>query len=86
MNAALWRNIERSSRYLSRRLHACWLEIDWAGTGRRTTARTGPVAVRLSRQPGDLLLYLFGRQEAATITLNGEPAAVAAVRRTHFGM
>lgn len=86
MDAALWRNIELSSRYLSRRLSACGLEIEWAGTGQRTTARTGLVTVRLSGQPGDLLLYLFGRQEVATIDVNGEPAAVTAVRRAHFGM
>lgn len=78
-------HVTRSSRSLSRR-HASELEIGWAGSGQCAIARTGPVTVRLSGQPGDLLLYLLGRQEAATIALNGDPGAVAAVRRTHFGM
>jgi uncharacterized protein (TIGR03085 family) len=32
MDAALWRNVRRGSHYLSRRLEACGLEIEWAGT------------------------------------------------------
>lgn len=86
MDAALWRNVAWAGRYLSRRLPACGLEIEWANTGERVTARTGEPAVRLSGQPGELLLYLFGRQAAAHVVLDGPPDAVAAVRRTHFGM
>jgi hypothetical protein len=32
------------------------------------------------------LLYLFGRQDAARVELNGPTAAVALLRRTHLGM
>src|SRR4051812_3387969 len=32
MDAALWRNVRRGSRYLSRRLRGAGLEIEWAGT------------------------------------------------------
>jgi uncharacterized protein (TIGR03085 family) len=86
MDAALWRNVRRGSQYLSRRLHACGLEVEWAGTNERVTARRGESTARLSGQPGELLLYIFGRQAAAHVDVSGPPEAIAAVRRTHFGM
>ena len=36
--------------------------------------------------PGELLLYLFGRQAAAHVEVTGPDAAVEAVRSAHFGM
>jgi hypothetical protein len=50
------------------------------------TVRSGSPTARLSGPPGELLLYLFGRQAAAQVEVSGPPEAVAAVRRTHFGM
>jgi len=86
MDAALWRNVRRGGRFLSRRLRGCGLEIEWAGTDERVTVRPGSPRARLSGAPGELLLYLFGRQAAAQVDVSGPPEAVAAVRRTHFGM
>jgi uncharacterized protein (TIGR03085 family) len=86
MDAALWRNVRRGSRYLSRRLEACGLEIAWAATNDRATDRPGEPTARLSGPPGELLLYLFGRQAAAHVEVSGPLQAVAAVQRTHFGM
>ena len=86
MDAALWRNVRRGSRYLSRRLHACGLEIEWAGTNERVTARPGQPTATVSGLPGELLLYIFGRQPAAQVQVSGPPDAVAVVQRTHFGM
>jgi uncharacterized protein (TIGR03085 family) len=64
LEAALWRNVRRSSRFLSRRLRPVGLEIGWAGTDDQITVRTGDPIVRLTGSPGDLLLYLFRRQTA----------------------
>jgi uncharacterized protein (TIGR03085 family) len=86
MNAALWRNVCRGSHYLSRRLHSCGLEVEWAGTDERVPARSGEPTARLSGPPGELLLYIFGRQAAARVEVSGPADAVAAVQRTHFGM
>ncbi|OCB36703.1 TIGR03085 family protein [Mycobacterium malmoense] len=86
MDAALWRNVRCGGRYLSRRLTGCGLEVSWAGTGERATVRPGAPVALLSGHPGELLLYLFGRQSAAEVTISGPPEAVAAVRGTHFGM
>jgi uncharacterized protein (TIGR03085 family) len=86
MDAALWRNVRRGGRFLSRRLRACGLELEWAGTSERVRVRPGEPVARLSGSPGEVLLYLFGRQSAAVVSLNGPPEAVVAVQRTHFGM
>ncbi|MEV6101215.1 TIGR03085 family metal-binding protein [Nocardia sp. NPDC051981] len=86
MEAALWRNVCRSSRYLSRRLRGAGLEIAWAGTDQRRTVRGAGPTVRLSGSPGELLLYLFGRQAAARVDVTGPAEAITAVGRTHFGM
>lgn len=86
MNAALWRNVRRGGGYLSRRLEGCGLEVAWRGTGERATVRRGSPVASLSGQPGELLLYLFGRVGAAEVQVSGPPEAVAAVRGTHFGM
>ncbi len=86
MDAALWRNVRRGGRFLSLRLRGCGLEIEWAEMGTRFPVRPGEPTARLSGAPGELLLYLFGRQAAAQVDVSGPPEAVAAVRRTHFGM
>jgi uncharacterized protein (TIGR03085 family) len=85
LDAALWRNVRRGCRYLSRRLQDCGLEIEWAETGDRMTVRPGEPTARLAGPPGELLLRLFGRRPAR-VDLTGPPQAVEAVRRTHFGM
>jgi uncharacterized protein (TIGR03085 family) len=86
MDAALWRNIRLGGHYLSRRLHACGLEVDWAGTNELVTIQSGEPTARLSGPPGELLLYVFGRHAAAHVEVSGPLDAVAAVRGTHFGM
>jgi uncharacterized protein (TIGR03085 family) len=86
LEAALWRNVRQGSRYLSRRLRDVGLEIGWAGTDKRMTVREIEPTARLSGPPGELLLYIFGRQTAARVEVTGPATAVATVRRTHFGM
>jgi uncharacterized protein (TIGR03085 family) len=83
---ALWRNVRRGSRYLSRRLRGTGLELEWAGTRERVTVRPGESMARVSGLPGELLLYVFGRQSAALVEVTGPAEAVAAVHRTPFGM
>lgn len=84
--AALWQNVRRSGRYLSRRLRGAGLEIERAGTDERATVRRREPTARLSGAPGELLLYVFGRQAAAHVQVSGPAEAVAAVHRAHFGM
>jgi uncharacterized protein (TIGR03085 family) len=86
LDAALWRNVALAPWFLARRLHGVGLELEWAGTKERVRARRGKPTARLVGLPGELLLYLFGRQAVAQVEVAGDPAAVAAVRETSFGM
>jgi uncharacterized protein (TIGR03085 family) len=86
MDEALWRNVSRAPWFLARRLHGAGLELQWAGTAKTVRARRGEPTARIAGSPGELLLYLFGRQSAAHVEVSGPAAAVEAVRRARFGM
>jgi uncharacterized protein (TIGR03085 family) len=86
MDMALWRNVVRARWFLARRLHGAGLELAWAGTAHTVRARRGEPAARVAGPPGELLLYLFGRQSAAHVEVSGPDAAINAVRRAQFGM
>jgi uncharacterized protein (TIGR03085 family) len=86
MDEALWRNVGRAPWFLARRLRGAGLELHWPGTARTVRARRGQPTARIAGPPGELLLYLFGRQDAAQVEIDGPATAVEAVRRAHFGM
>src|SRR6266699_1884879 len=86
MDEALWRNVSRAPWYLARRLRGAGLELQWAGTAQTVRARRGEPTARVAGPPGELLLYLFGRQGAAHVEVSGPAAAVQAVRHARFGM
>jgi uncharacterized protein (TIGR03085 family) len=86
MDEALWRNVNRAPWFLARRLRGAGLELQWAGTAQTVRARRGEPTARIVGPPGELLLYLFGRQSAAHVDVSGPDAAVEAVRRAQFGM
>jgi uncharacterized protein (TIGR03085 family) len=86
LEAALWRNARRGGRYLSRRLRPLGLEIERLGATERISVRKGEPTARLTGPPGELLLFLFGRQAAAQVQVTGPAKAAASVRLTHFGM
>lgn len=86
LEAALWQNVGRGGRFLSRGLRGAGLVVEWAGRGERRTVRKGEPVALLTGAPGELLLYLFGRERAAEVDVSGPAGAVEAVRRAHFGM
>ena len=86
MDEAIWRNVSRAPWILARRLRGAGLELQWAGTAKTVRACPGEPAVRVAGPPGELLLYLFGRQGVAQVEVDGPAAAVEAVRRVRFGM
>jgi uncharacterized protein (TIGR03085 family) len=86
LDAALWRNVRRGGRFLARRLRGAGLEIEWTETSERRRIRRGEPAATLTGAPGELLLFLFGRQRAAHVDVCGSSDAIAAVHSTHFGM
>jgi uncharacterized protein (TIGR03085 family) len=83
---ALWRNVGSARWFLSRRLRGVGLELAWRGTSRVVRARRGEPVARLTGPPGELLLYLFGRRDAARVEVSGPGAALEAVEHARFGM
>jgi uncharacterized protein (TIGR03085 family) len=86
MDEALWRNVVQARRFLTRRLRGCGLVLRRAGTTETAQARRGVPAVRVTGPPGELLLYLFGRQAAADVEVDGAEAAIDTLRGAHLGM
>jgi Na+:H+ antiporter, NhaA family len=86
LDEALWRNVSRAPWFLARRLRDAGLELQWAGTPKTIRARRGEPTARIAGPPGELLLYLFGRKDAAQVEVSGSAAALEAVRRARFGM
>jgi uncharacterized protein (TIGR03085 family) len=86
MSEALWGNVSRAPWFLARRLRGAGLELQWAGTAKTVRARRGEPTAHIDGRPGELLLYLFGRQAAAHVEVGGPATAVEAVRRAQFGM
>ncbi|MEV4255225.1 TIGR03085 family metal-binding protein [Spirillospora sp. NPDC049652] len=86
MDEALWDNLGFAPWILARRLRGVGLELQWAGTGKTIRARRGIPTARITGTPGELLLYLFGRKDAAEVEITGPTRAVQAVQYTHFGL
>ena len=86
LDQALWRNVGIGRWWLTRRLRGIGLELKWEATGQVLRARRGNPTARLTGPPGELLLYLFGRTDAANVEISGPTAAVTLVRRAHLGM
>jgi uncharacterized protein (TIGR03085 family) len=86
LDEALWRNVRSAAWFLARRLRGVGLELEWVETTRILRARRGKPTARLIGLPGELLLYLFGRQSAANVEVDGSAQAVTAVERVRFGM
>jgi uncharacterized protein (TIGR03085 family) len=85
-DAALFRNVARAPWFLARRLRGAGLDLEWGGTDQVVRARRGQPTARVCGLPGELLLFLFGRRDAADVEVTGSPEAIDAVRRTPFGM
>ncbi len=86
MNQALWANVRVGARILARRLRGCGMELHDPSTGETVHAHHGKPVVRISGEPGELLLFLFGRQDAAVVEMNGPPGSVDTVRSARLGV
>ena len=85
-DAALFRNVARAPWFLSRRLRGAGLDLAWSGTDKVVRARRGQPTARVRGLPGELLLFLFGRREAADVEISGPSEAIEALCQTRFGM
>jgi uncharacterized protein (TIGR03085 family) len=82
--SALWSSVRTRSRLVLRRTRAA-VTVIAPGHGSVTAGRGGP-AVTLSGEPGELLIFLFGRQAHARVFMTGPDGVVAHMRGARYGI
>ncbi|MFE9689993.1 TIGR03085 family metal-binding protein [Micromonospora sp. NPDC005806] len=83
LQAALWRRGALLARTALRRFPADLL-VQAPGFGERTVGRGGE-RLRLVGAPGELVLFLSGRQRAARVQVDGPAAPASRLRAAHLG-
>lgn len=84
LRVALWKRVPLLTRTTLRRFPATML-VEAPGHGERR-AGAGGDEVRLRADPGELVLFLFGRQRVARVDLTGPPALVDRLRVAKLGI
>ncbi|MFJ2782688.1 TIGR03085 family metal-binding protein [Streptomyces sp. NPDC093249] len=77
---ALWSRLERTARLLGRKAPVGL--VLRRPNGQTAVAHRGTPVVTVSGEPGELTMYLFGRQSSAKVDLEGEPEAIERLRET----
>ncbi|MDK0518949.1 TIGR03085 family metal-binding protein [Streptomyces sp. ML-6] len=80
----LWSRTERTARLLGRKSPVGL--VLRRPDGRTVVAHKGLPVVTVTGEPGELLLFAFGRQEAAAVGLEGDKEAVDRLGRAELGM
>lgn len=80
----LFTAVRRTGRMLLRRAPAA-ITLDVPGHGTVAAGAGGP-QVHVTGEPGELMLFCFGRQQAAQVTVTGPDAAVTALRAARLGL
>lgn len=81
---ALWKRLENTARIMGR--HSPAGLVLRRPDGRTAVARKGIPVVTVTGDPGELLLFAWGRQKVAKVTAEGEEEAVARVREAGLGL
>lgn len=82
--AVLWRSVRLRARVVLRRTPAS-VTVTAPGHGSVSAGRGGP-EVTLSGDPTELLIFLFGRQPHARVTLDGPAPVVERMRGARYGV
>ncbi|UNO42624.1 TIGR03085 family metal-binding protein [Streptomyces sp. MST-110588] len=81
---ALWARLERMARVLGRKSPVGL--VLRRPDGQTAVARRGTPVVTVTGEPGELLLFAFGRQSAANVELDGDKDAVARLLEAKLGL
>ena len=80
----IWKLGRGSGRLMARRVEAPF-RIRRSDTGAEATLSSGDDPVVVSGPPGEVVLFLFGRDQVRDLEFEGPPEAVAKVREADFG-
>ncbi|MEU7240950.1 TIGR03085 family metal-binding protein [Streptomyces sparsogenes] len=81
---ALWSRIERIAKVFGRKSPVGL--VLRRPDGRTAVAHRGTPVVTVTAEPGELAVFLFGRQDAARVELEGDKEAVAALHNAKLGV
>lgn len=81
---ALWARTEKAARMLGRKAPVGL--VLRRPDGQTAVAHKGTPVVTVTGEPGELLLFAFGRQDQARVELEGEQEAIARVTMAKLGM
>ncbi|MFI0978776.1 TIGR03085 family metal-binding protein [Streptomyces sp. NPDC021093] len=81
---ALWTRLEKMSRVLGRRSPVGL--VLRRPDGQTAVAHRGAPVVTVTGEPGELTLFVFGRQEAAKVELDGDKETVARLYEAKLGI
>ncbi|HEY7068924.1 MAG TPA: TIGR03085 family metal-binding protein [Acidimicrobiales bacterium] len=85
LDAALWRNVRRTARFMLRRVKGTGVALEAPGFG-EVPPRGHDQNVRLVGGPQELVLYLSGRRSAAQVDITGSDEARAALESASLGL
>ncbi|NEB79600.1 TIGR03085 family protein [Streptomyces sp. SID14478] len=77
---ALWSRLERMARMVGRKAPVG--VVLRRPDGQTAVAHRGTPVVTVTGEPAELLMYVFGRQDAANVELDGDKAAIAQLGET----
>ncbi|NWF26235.1 TIGR03085 family protein [Streptomyces sp. PKU-EA00015] len=80
----LWSRLEKGARLLGRRSPVGL--VLRRPDGRTAVAHRGTPVVTVTGEPGELLLFAFGRQDAARVDLEGDKDSITRVREAQLGV
>jgi uncharacterized protein (TIGR03085 family) len=81
---SLWSRLEKGARLLGRKAPVGL--VLRRPNGQTAVAHRGAPVVTVTGEPGELTMYLFGRQDAAKVEVEGDKDAVDRVGRAQLGM
>ncbi|WP_433548111.1 TIGR03085 family metal-binding protein [Streptomyces sp. CA-294286] len=81
---ALWTRVEKTARVLGRKSPVGL--VLRRPDGQTAVAHRGTPVVTVTGDPGELVLFAFGRQEAARVELDGDKEAVARLHEAKLGI
>ena len=85
MEEILWKMLGFGARLSKRALKGTALTMRTPDGRERVVSTHGPT-VTMTGAPGELTLFMAGRKEAAVVTVDGDPVAVAIVHAADFGV
>lgn len=82
---AIWRTIGFLGRGLVRPAGVP-VQIRWAGSERKATLSSGDDPVTVTGLPGEVVMFLFGREQTVGLAFEGPPESVVRLREASLGL